>query len=85
MDEQRQDDQIVPTYSSSALIRDVALKTCQKQWTIEKVGERGSGIFVLMARRDDDDDDADNTVGLSLSHIVADRMRYNLESAQYLW
>ena len=25
-------------------------------WTIEKSGERGSGIFVLAARHDDDDD-----------------------------
>ena len=31
MDEQRQDDQLEPTYSSSVSIRDVALKTYQKQ------------------------------------------------------
>ena len=37
-------------------IRDVAMKTCRKQWTIEKGGEKGSGISVLMARHDDDDD-----------------------------
>ena len=57
MDEQRQDDQLEPTYSSSVPIRDVVLKTCRKQWTIEKGGEKGSGISVLMARHDDDDDD----------------------------
>ena len=56
MDEQRQDDQLEPTYSSSVLIRDVALKTCRKQWTIEKGGEKGSKISVLMARHDDDDE-----------------------------
>ena len=56
MDEQRQDDQLEPTYSSSMPIRDVAQKTCLKQWTIGRSGERGSGIFVLMARHDDDDD-----------------------------
>ena len=54
MDEERQDDQLDPTYSSSVSIRDVALKTCQKQWTIGRSGERGSGIPVLMAQRDDD-------------------------------
>ena len=55
MDEQRQDDQLEPTYSSSVPIRDVALKTCWKQWTIGRGGKRGSGISVLMARRDDDE------------------------------
>ena len=57
MDEQRQDDQLEPTYSSSVLIRDVILKTCRKQWTIGRVDKRRSGISVLMARRDDVDDD----------------------------
>ena len=37
-------------------IRDVALKTCQRRWTIGKSGERGSGISVLAARDDDDND-----------------------------
>ena len=57
MDEQRQDDQLEPTYSSSVPIRDVALKTNRKQWTIEKGSEKGSGISVLMVWHDDDDDD----------------------------
>ena len=49
MDEQRQDDELELTYSSSVLIRDVFLKICRKQWTIERGGEKGSGISVLMA------------------------------------
>ncbi len=57
MDEQRQDVQLEPTYSSSVPILDVALRTCQKQWTIGRGGERGPGISVLIARHDDDDDD----------------------------
>ena len=36
-------------------IWDVALKTCQRRWTIGRRGERGSGISVLAARHDDDD------------------------------
>ena len=57
MAKQKQDDQLEPTYSSSVRIRDVALRTCQKQWTIGRSGERGSGISVLAAWHDDDDDD----------------------------
>ena len=49
MDEQRQDDQLEATYSSSVPIQDVVLKTCRKQWTIGKGGEKGSGISVLKA------------------------------------
>ena len=55
--EQKQDDQLEHTYSSSVRIRYVALKTCQRRWTIGKSGERGSGISVLVERHDDDDDD----------------------------
>ena len=39
----------------SVRIWDVALKTCQRQWTIGRSGERGSGISVLAAQHDDDD------------------------------
>ena len=39
-------------------IRDVALKTYQRRWTIGRNGERGSGISVLAARQDDDDNDS---------------------------
>ena len=57
MDEQRQDNQLEPIYSSSVQIWDVALKTCRKQWMIEKGGGRGSGISMLMVRHHDDDED----------------------------
>ena len=53
----KQDDQLEHTYSSCVKIRDVAQKTCQRWWTIGKSGERGSGISMLVARRDDDDHD----------------------------
>ena len=56
MAEQKQDDQLEHIYSSYVRIRDVALKTCQRRWTIWRSGERGSGISVLAARHDDDDD-----------------------------
>ena len=36
-------------------IRDVALKTCQRRWTIERSGEKGSVISVPVVRHDDDD------------------------------
>ncbi len=54
MDKQRQDDQLEPTYSSSVPIRDVALKTYRKQWTIGRGGERESGISMMIAQYDDD-------------------------------
>ena len=60
MDEQKQDDQLERTYSSYVRKRDVALKTCQRRWTIGRSGERASGISVLAARYDDDDDDDDD-------------------------
>ena len=49
------DDQLEHTYSSYVRIRDVALKTCQRRWTIGRSGERWSGISVLAARHDDDE------------------------------
>ena len=57
MAEQKQDDQLEHTYSSYVRIWDVALKTCQRWWTIGRSGVRGSGISVLAARHDDEDDD----------------------------
>ena len=54
---QKQDDQHEHTFSSYVRIRDVVLKTCLGRWTIGRSGERGSGISVLPAWRDDDDDD----------------------------
>ena len=56
MAEQKQDNQLEHTYSSYVRIRDVALKTCQRRWTIGKSGESVSGISVLAARHDDDDE-----------------------------
>ena len=55
--EQNQYRRLERTYSSSVRIRDVALKTCQKRWTIGRSGERGSWISMLAARHDDDDDE----------------------------
>ena len=43
MSGQKQDDQFEHTYRSYVRIRDVALKTCQRQWTIGRSGERGQG------------------------------------------
>ena len=63
MDEQRQDDQLEPSYSSSVPIRDVALRTYRKQCVIGRGGERGSPISVLIARHDDDNDDKKNVMG----------------------
>ena len=57
MAEQKQDDQLEPTYSSSVRILDVALRTSQKLCTIGRNGERGSGISVLAARHDDGDEE----------------------------
>ena len=59
MDEQRQDNQLEPTYRSSVPIRDVALKISREWWTILKSGEKGPGISVLISWHDDDDDDDD--------------------------
>ena len=56
MDEQRQDNQLDPTYNSSVLIENVALKTYWKRWTIKKGVGGGSGRSVLMAQVDDNDD-----------------------------
>ena len=50
---QKQDDQHEHTFSSYVRIWNVALKTCQRRWTIGKIGERGSGISVLVARHDE--------------------------------
>ena len=55
MDEQKQYDQLEPTHSHYVPLQDVALKTSRKKWMIGRGAERGSGISVLMARRDDDD------------------------------
>ena len=43
------------TTSSYVRIRDVALKTCQRRWTIGRSGGRESGIPVPVARHHDDE------------------------------
>ena len=53
MDEQKQDDQLKSTYSSSVSIQDVAMKISRKQWTIEKGGGSWSGRSTLVAWHDD--------------------------------
>ena len=60
VNKQKQDDKLEPIYSSSVLIWGVVLKTCRKQWMIEKGGEKGSGISMLIVQDDDDDDDDDS-------------------------
>ena len=49
---QKQDDLLEHTFSRYVRIWDVALKTCQRQWTIGRSGERGSGISVQAAWHD---------------------------------
>ena len=56
MDEQWKDVQLETTYGNSMPIRDIALRTCWKQWTIGKCRERGSEISILIGRHDEDDD-----------------------------
>ena len=70
MAEQRQDNQLEPIYSSFVLIWDVALKTDQEQWTIEKSGEKGSGISMLMMRHDDDDEVLLSITNNSIKHQI---------------
>ena len=65
---QKQDDQPEHTFSSYVRIRDVALKTYQRRWTIGRSGERGSGISVPVAQHDDDDDDDDSVQHYSFNY-----------------
>ena len=70
MAKQKQDNQLEHIYSSYVRIRDVALKTSQRRWTIGRNGERGSGVSVLAARHDDDDDDVDLWKPITVSPTV---------------
>ena len=72
MAEQKQDNQLDHTYSSSVRIRDVALKTCQRRWTIGRSGKRGSGISVLAARHENDDDDWEEYRGSGETPCLSD-------------
>ena len=53
---------------------DIALKTCQRWWTIGRSGERGSRISVPVVRHDDDDDSTwdwtpiSQTIGVHCTH-----------------
>ena len=76
MFEQRQDDQLEPTYNSSVPIQDVALKTYRKQWTIEKGSGRGSGISVLVERHDDDNFHRDGYFTILSPLLCAERYFY---------
>ena len=70
MAEQKQDDQLEHSYSSYVRIRNVAVKTFQRRWTIGKSGERRSGISVLAPRHDDDDDDDMHTIRYYSYNII---------------
>ena len=48
--------QLERTYSSSVMIRGVALRIWRKRWQIGRGGEKGSGISLLMAQQDDDNE-----------------------------
>ena len=81
---QKLDDQLEHTLSSYVRIRDVALKTCQRRWTIGISGERGSGISVPAVRHDDDDDDDDlrSMVGIyHKNHIKMNNITSNFQIA----
>ena len=70
------DDQREHTSSNYVRIQDVALKSCQRRWTIERSVERGSGISVLAVRHHNDDDDDDGWLNPTIQNI------YNIHS---LW
>ena len=55
MAEQKQGDQLEPTYYSSVRIRGVCNPKDLPEAINDRGGEKESGISVLMAREDDDD------------------------------
>ena len=68
-------------------IRDLALKTCRRRWTIGKSGEKGSGISMLAARHDDNDDfklwfkvfeDVLRNREVQWNQVISDRSSQNL-------
>ena len=83
MAEQKQDGQLEHTYSSSVKIWNVALKTCQKRWTIERSGKRGSGISVLVAPHDDDDDDDDTILKNIEYRILTEEIIFPIKSTSF--
>ena len=70
MDEQKQNDQLETTYSSSVPIRDVPLMTYRKHWTIGRGGDRWSDLSMLIARHDDDYDDDDDSYHIIQPYLV---------------
>ena len=82
---QKQDDQHEHTFSSYVRIRDVALKTCQRWWTIRKSGERESGISVLLARHDDDDDDDDDKYIDTMKLLLMNIKRQDELHEKWIW
>ena len=58
------------TYSSYVRIQDVALKTCQRRWTIGRSGERGSMISVLAAAHHDDDETVWNGTAFDIDTLL---------------
>ena len=83
MAEERQDDQLEHTCSNSVPIWDVALKTCQKQWTVERNGEESSEISVLIAWQDEDGETVtiNNTnIGLGVDDRHPNRFECNSRS-----
>ena len=82
MAEQKQDDQLEHTFSSYVRIRNIALKTYQRRWTIGRSGERGSEISVLVARHDDYNS---RHQAFSTSQIIQEeiqRIQYYIRSIQ---
>ena len=69
--EQKQDDQLEHAYSSFVRIRDIALGTCQKRWTIGRSDKRGSGISMLAAQDDDDDDEVQTWIEILQNVLLA--------------
>ena len=51
------------------LCENLALKTCQRRWTMGKSGERRPGISVLVARHDDDDNLIVPTLIFEIQHV----------------
>ena len=79
--EQKQDGPLEHTYSSYVRIRDVALNTCQKRWTIGRSDERGSGISVLAARHETDDD----VIHIYILDCVLANFRFLKASCNYVF
>ena len=71
----KQDDQLKHTFSSYVRIRDMALKTYQKRWTIGRSGERRSEMSVPAARHDDDDDDNKKTIKMIITIMINNSKR----------